>query len=299
MNTHKSASTSYRLIPGIGLGDSLLFLPAAWALLKKGHKVTIHSHWLKPFENRLSPMKIETTVHFGFSKEDINLSHEEICLIQNHSPAAVFLKDEPNIRVIGHSRFEKRTQGMEIFYSAIGSCTDIEKTLLSLRKTLFETPIKQKKRTLAIHPTSTDELKNWPIKKYLSLAKHLKKEGWHVEVYGSSKENEELKVFKDIGEVYVGLPLPALLQKIAECTLFIGNDSGLGHLASIANIPTISVFSSPSHSKLWRPTWSKGLVVTPFIPLPGIIKKYFWKSQLYVWQILRAVDKLLSFPSPH
>src|SRR5690606_14840929 len=51
---------------------------------------------------------------------------------------------------------------------------------------------------------------------------------------------------------------------IAEADAFIGNDSGLGHMAAAAGIPMVSLFG-PSPDQLYRP-WSDNAVVVA--PLP-------------------------------
>lgn len=286
---------AYRLIPGVGLGDSLLFLPAAWALAQKGHRVVFHSSWLTPFKDQLPLLHFENTISFSSAPQDIPVFKEEILAIQNDSPAVELIKkagfDKVQIKKVGSSRFQGFTQGREIFDQLAGNKQTPEEVLHSLRSKLLNPFPLPRARSLAIHPGSQDPLKNWPVEKYLLLAKNLIKNGWKIEVFGSHQEASLLSPFKGLADIHLSLPLDQLLYKLAQSELFVGNDSGLGHLASLAGIPTISLFKSYNHGKLWQPTWSSNIVISPFLPLPGKLRNSLWKSQLYIWQVTRAIEK--------
>jgi ADP-heptose:LPS heptosyltransferase len=49
------------------------------------------------------------------------------------------------------------------------------------------------------------------------------------------------------------LHLPEVTACLARCTLFIGNDSGLMHLAAATGVPTLGLFG-PTQSKEYAPT---------------------------------------------
>jgi ADP-heptose:LPS heptosyltransferase len=48
------------------------------------------------------------------------------------------------------------------------------------------------------------------------------------------------------------LPLPQLAAKLAAAALYIGNDSGVTHLAAAAGAPTIALFG-PTDPATWAP----------------------------------------------
>jgi ADP-heptose:LPS heptosyltransferase len=50
--------------------------------------------------------------------------------------------------------------------------------------------------------------------------------------------------------------------------LFIGNDSGLGHLASAVGTATLTIYVKPaSNLSMWRPGWARGEVLVPKLKL--------------------------------
>ena len=121
-------------------------------------------------------------------------------------------------------------------------------------------------KRIAIHPTASDRRRYWGAKKFLELSKRLQKLGYEVGFVMSPEEREEWR-----REVAVSADLPRFenLSEVAryiyESAYFIGSDSGLGHLASNLGTPTVSIFVRKSHSRNWRPGWSDGVVVSPFI----------------------------------
>jgi ADP-heptose:LPS heptosyltransferase len=56
-----------------------------------------------------------------------------------------------------------------------------------------------------------------------------------------------------------------------QATLFVGNDSGLGHLASAAGIPSVTVFG-PGRPERYRPWGSRAtLVLAPGLALEKLL----------------------------
>ena len=115
-------------------------------------------------------------------------------------------------------------------------------------------PIKLKDRKfIAIHPGSGDKRKNVKIDFFYELSKEL---DYPVVLFGGENEVDlaekfKIKICKNLNEVF----------EIFENTLFyIGNDSGISHLAGSCNIPGI-VFFGPTNYKIWKPVGEKILVI--------------------------------------
>jgi ADP-heptose:LPS heptosyltransferase len=54
------------------------------------------------------------------------------------------------------------------------------------------------------------------------------------------------------GAKIVSLPLPLLAALLESCALFVGNDSGVSHLAAAVGTPVICLFG-PSDHAIWAP----------------------------------------------
>jgi ADP-heptose:LPS heptosyltransferase len=52
------------------------------------------------------------------------------------------------------------------------------------------------------------------------------------------------------------LELPVLAAILGECTLFIGNDSGITHLAAAMGTPVVAIFG-PTDQRIWGPRGDK------------------------------------------
>lgn len=71
----------------------------------------------------------------------------------------------------------------------------------------------------------------------------------------------------------------------------IGNDSGIGHLASCLGLPTITITKSTSKHYRWRPGWGKNrLINAPF--QAKWHQKYFWQFFISVNRVYKAFNSL-------
>lgn len=112
------------------------------------------------------------------------------------------------------------------------------------------------KKRIAIHPTSSAKAKNWSKCKFHAIASDLKKQGYEPVFTVAPHERSEWNspLFPTLAD---------LSSFIYESGLFIGNDSGIGHLASYLNIPHLIIGPDPIQLRLWRPGWNAGTIMTP------------------------------------
>lgn len=149
-------------------------------------------------------------------------------------------------------------------------------------------------KRIVVHPTSSLLRKNWPPKKFVRLAKLLINEGYTVHFIVSPKERPD---WEWLTNENIFLPsfdsLSDVAKFIYESGYFIGNDSGIGHLASNMGIPTVSIILRKGVAKQWRPTWAPGRVVlSPSWLNPRPIKEKFWKLFTRVATVKNAFDDL-------
>ena len=115
-------------------------------------------------------------------------------------------------------------------------------------------------RWLALGPGARWQPKRWPALHFRALVNQIQEKFDAVVLLG---DTTELAVCQDIGD---HLPLPAinlagktdLLQAAAVLTqaqLFVGNDSGLGHIEAATGTPTVTVFGpgDPARYHPWHP----------------------------------------------
>jgi heptosyltransferase-3 len=122
-------------------------------------------------------------------------------------------------------------------------------------------------RWLALGPGARGEGKRWPAERFAQLATRLQPHFDAVILLGSPAERDRCT------RIEADLTVPCLhlagktdlLQAAAvlqRAQLFIGNDSGLGHMAAAVGIPTVTIFGpgDPQRYHPWHPQarWIQG-----------------------------------------
>ncbi|SHM31419.1 glycosyltransferase family 9 protein [Phytopseudomonas punonensis] len=130
-------------------------------------------------------------------------------------------------------------------------------------------------RRVMLHPLSYNAKKNWPAPKYLALARRLKAAGYQPQFVLSPKERcDSLAAFAPEFEVPEFADAKALAAHLYESGFVIGNDSGVGHLASALGIPVLTLYRKRRDGFCWRPGWGDGLVVRPVFSLSFMRDKW-------------------------
>lgn len=123
---------------------------------------------------------------------------------------------------------------------------------------------------LALAPTANWPAKVWPAERFAELTRRLTAPdgplaGAQVFVTGGPGEESQAQPVLDAVPANrriaaVGLDLPTTAAVLARCDLFVGNDSGLMHLAGAAGAPTLGLFG-PSDDTVYAPRGPKSRAV--------------------------------------
>lgn len=124
---------------------------------------------------------------------------------------------------------------------------------------------------IALGPTANWAGKIWAPENFVDLARRLTAPdgilpGARIAVFGAADERDlALPVIEALGEDQVidlvgATDVPTAGACLGRCDLFIGNDSGLMHMAAAAGIPTLGLFG-PSHDNIYAPWGEKTAVV--------------------------------------
>ncbi len=102
---------------------------------------------------------------------------------------------------------------------------------------------------LAVHPGSGSRAKNWPLDRFVDSARRLSPRRPWLLVLGPA----EADVVPPPGALAVrAMPLRRLGATLARAGLFLGNDSGVAHLAAACGTRTLAVFG-PTDPAQWAP----------------------------------------------
>jgi heptosyltransferase-3 len=101
-----------------------------------------------------------------------------------------------------------------------------------------------------IHPFSGSSRKNWPVERFRELSERL---AWPVQWSAGPQEQLDGAVrFENLYELACWL---------AAARVYIGNDSGITHLAAAAGVPVVAIFG-PTDPAIWAPRGERVRAVT-------------------------------------
>ncbi len=116
-----------------------------------------------------------------------------------------------------------------------------------------------KRTVVALHPGSGSQTKRWPADRFAHVAWMARDAGYTPLLLAGEADTLALEETQaalarlDLTPVIVrGLQVGALAAILARCAGYIGNDSGVSHLAALAGVPTVAVFG-PTDPARWAP----------------------------------------------
>ncbi len=116
----------------------------------------------------------------------------------------------------------------------------------------------QKIQTAIVHTGAAQPVRVWPLDRYSKLISFLENQGINVQLICDTNQEEW---WKENGRTPVSpRSVSELIQIIEAGDIFIGNDSGPGHLAAALDVPTLTVFG-PQLTEWFRPAHNLGKVV--------------------------------------
>lgn len=236
------------------LGDTIMTLPLLAALPK---------HWYKTFVGRLPQAALTRcymdevidceTIDIEYDRFDlcINLIYDQDTAIAN----AILGAGVPT--VIEPACFIK--VDLNVGSMMLSALEPIGITNFDVVPRL---PVKTTKRnrTIAFHTSSNADNKNWNIDNWLLLVKALKVYYDLLIVCGpkDAKATEYIlnnyshPLDKNRMDVLCNVSLSELSERLSECALFIGHDTGVTHLATAVGTPTIALFGG-TNPRVWGP----------------------------------------------
>ncbi|MGD0251906.1 MAG: glycosyltransferase family 9 protein [Verrucomicrobiota bacterium] len=120
--------------------------------------------------------------------------------------------------------------------------------------------------TLALHPGSGSEKKNWPETKWTEFIVWLTgSTKLDLLLVGGEAEGGRLQrlaaaVPPERRQVAQSLPLPELARRLQSCAAFVGHDSGISHLAAALGLPSLVLWGD-AREKVWRPQGERVVVL--------------------------------------
>jgi heptosyltransferase-3 len=114
---------------------------------------------------------------------------------------------------------------------------------------------------VALHPGSGGARKCWPVSHFATVIQALWRRQIPVLLLAGPADHERLQELQTLLSApphpsllttLIEAPLLEVAQRLQECRGYVGNDSGVTHLAALLGLPTIAIFG-PSDPAIWRP----------------------------------------------
>ncbi len=186
-------------------------------------------------------------------RELLKVYSDVILFTSDKSPIYINCKKYFSGRIINQNPFpSEKVHIIDYHYELIKNLILVTEVLIP-RIVLNSDTSLQYSKTVAIHPGSGSKRKNWPIKNYYHLAEKIRSRGYAVLWITGPAEQSEL--FPSQDKVCKEVSLTELSLIIKKCLLFIGNDSGITHLAAAVGCRVVAIFGS-SDPLVWSPRGS-------------------------------------------
>ena len=155
-----------------------------------------------------------------------------------------------------------------------------------------------------IHPAAAFATKQWAAEKFARVVEFLADRGFTSVAIAAPNEQallEQLRSESSVNIVTFALSLPEVTALAARSRLFVGNDSGIAHIAAAVGTPSVVIFGS-SNIAHWRP-WNSAPAEVVFEEMPcqpchGYFCEQFDQPECIlrvpVNRVTAAIDRLLS-----
>jgi len=153
-----------------------------------------------------------------------------------------------------------------------------------------------------IHPAAAFATKQWAVEKFARVVEFLAERGLRSVAIAAPNEQTLLEQLRsETPVVTFALSLPEVTALAARSQLFVGNDSGIAHIAAAVGTPSVVVFGS-SNIAHWRP-WNTAPAEVVFEEMPcqpchGYFCAQFAQPECIVrvpvTRVTAALDRLLS-----
>ncbi len=117
---------------------------------------------------------------------------------------------------------------------------------------------------VVLHPGAGSPRKRWPVQRFLEASRRLAAAGLAPEFFlGPAETGLEDSIRRQGWPLFLTDDLPRLAAYLRCAGGFVGNDSGVSHLAAYIGLPTVAVFG-PTDPVRWAPMGRTAAVVAPF-----------------------------------
>lgn len=226
--------------------------------------------------------------------------------LHNHvAPAALEIWQRPTLHSVEQQLALIGWTGVPVTDRPATQLTVTGKAAASVASKLSSKGIGEREPFALIHPAAALATKQWATENFARVAEEVAARGFRPVAIVSPNEKQLLdSLTKQSSAKIIGLDelsLPEVTALAARARLFIGNDSGIAHIAAAAGAPCVVIFGS-SNVAHWRPWTTRGSEVVqeemPCQPCHGYFCAQFEQPECIlrvpVERVVAAIDRFLS-----
>jgi ADP-heptose:LPS heptosyltransferase len=214
-----------------------------------------------PFPRELTQWLQEFSFISGWLQKKSSLNHEELC--RSGKRCRFFIPNPDYPGPISQNFYEKTLEflaGLRGPSPSFNEC--IQLALNSYQKEIGlelvgKEPEEVKRGLVVIHPGSGSTSKCWPLGNFEEIISRLSLKGYRGALVTGMADEEIENTLKELSlpEKWVWLRSPPLLKLsglLANASLYLGNDSGITHLAAACGTKVVALFRKDLEAG-WKP----------------------------------------------
>lgn len=223
-----------------------------------------------PYPEELSNWLEGFSLILGWIQTKSSLNHEELSSFLSTNRCRFFVHDPDYPGQISRYFFEKILEyltGIDDPSSSFSDCTRLPLSSSQVKLglgLLREEPLKDKEeeaergqKIVVVHPGSGSKSKCWPLENFMEMIHQFSRKGYRgALVTGFADVELENKLSSySLPKNWVWLRNPSLVKLsglLSVSSLYLGNDSGITHLAAACGTKVIALFQNDLESA-WRP----------------------------------------------
>lgn len=235
----------------------------------------------------------------------VGFSHYQYARLQNHvAPSPLEIWDRPTLHSVEQQLALIGWTGVPVSDRPSAQVPVTQQAMRSISAKLASRKIDDAQPFALIHPAAALETKRWATANFARINEEVAARGLTPVAIVSPGEKAILtSLIKESSTPVIGfdeLSLPEVTALAARARLFIGNDSGIAHIAAAAGAPCVVIFGS-SNIAHWRPWTTRRYEVVseelPCQPCHGYFCAEFETPQCIlrvpVERVIGAIDRIM------
>lgn len=240
------------------------------------------------------------------ARHRVGFANYQYSRLHNHAaPSPLEIWQRPTLHSVEQQLALLGWTGVPVTDRPRTKLTVTRKAAASISQRLLDNNIGDDQPIALIHPAAALATKQWGIENFARVAEALASRGFTPVAVVAPNEKPVLQSLNGSSSSRIvgfdNLSLPEITALAAHAKLFVGNDSGIAHMAAAAGTPCVVVFGS-SNVAHWRPWTTKPNEIVreemPCQPCHGYFCAEFEKPECIlrvpVERVVAASDRVLA-----